>query len=189
MACCLKAPSHYLNQCWLMISEVLWHSPDSNFTENRYLAVKWVWNLLIWDCSQIPQGPMNWYHLSHMAFNWSQIIQSLNITNMPSNFLFCFFPLYYFRVPINPPTKTTHLYHNNFTHALFVNNTNKTNTAYKFQTSTSSLLLLFLFNTSPLGPFGRKIADYIFKCIFFSEKDWISVEISLQFVPRGSTDQ
>ena len=34
MACCLMAPSHYLNQCWLMISEVLWHSPDSNFTEN-----------------------------------------------------------------------------------------------------------------------------------------------------------
>ena len=34
MACCLTAPSHYLNQCWLMISEVLWHSPDNNFTEN-----------------------------------------------------------------------------------------------------------------------------------------------------------
>ena len=26
MACCLAAPSHYLNQCWLIISEVLWHS-------------------------------------------------------------------------------------------------------------------------------------------------------------------
>ena len=34
MACCLPAPSHYLNQCWVLISEVLWHSPDSNFTEN-----------------------------------------------------------------------------------------------------------------------------------------------------------
>ena len=32
MACCLTAPSHYLNQCWLIISEVLWHSPESNFT-------------------------------------------------------------------------------------------------------------------------------------------------------------
>ena len=28
MACCLTAPSHYLHQCWLMISEVLCHSPD-----------------------------------------------------------------------------------------------------------------------------------------------------------------
>ena len=34
MACCLMAPSHYLNQFWVMISAVLWHSPDSNFTEN-----------------------------------------------------------------------------------------------------------------------------------------------------------
>ena len=25
-ACCLTAPSHYLNQCWLIISKVLWHS-------------------------------------------------------------------------------------------------------------------------------------------------------------------
>ena len=27
MACCLMAPSHYLNQCWLIISEVQRHSP------------------------------------------------------------------------------------------------------------------------------------------------------------------
>ena len=26
MACCLTAPSHSLNQCWLIISKVLWHS-------------------------------------------------------------------------------------------------------------------------------------------------------------------
>ena len=31
MACCLMAPSHYLNQCCLFISEVLWHSPESYF--------------------------------------------------------------------------------------------------------------------------------------------------------------
>ena len=28
MAYCLTAPSHYLNQCWLVISKVLWHSSD-----------------------------------------------------------------------------------------------------------------------------------------------------------------
>ena len=27
MACCLKAPSHYLNQCWLLINKDLWYSP------------------------------------------------------------------------------------------------------------------------------------------------------------------
>ena len=28
MACCLTAPSHYLNQCWLIISKVMWHSQE-----------------------------------------------------------------------------------------------------------------------------------------------------------------
>ena len=33
MACCLTAPSHYLNQCWLIISSnVYWHSSEGNFT-------------------------------------------------------------------------------------------------------------------------------------------------------------
>ena len=31
MACCLTASSHYLNQCWLIISKVLWHSSQGNF--------------------------------------------------------------------------------------------------------------------------------------------------------------
>ena len=30
MACCLKATSHYLNQCWV-INEVLWQASESNF--------------------------------------------------------------------------------------------------------------------------------------------------------------
>ena len=32
MACCLTAPSLYLSQCYLLIFEVLWHSPESSFT-------------------------------------------------------------------------------------------------------------------------------------------------------------
>ena len=34
MACCLMAPSHYINQCLLIISGVLWQSPEGNCTEN-----------------------------------------------------------------------------------------------------------------------------------------------------------
>ena len=34
MACRLIAPSYYLNQCGLLISEVSWHSPVSSFTAN-----------------------------------------------------------------------------------------------------------------------------------------------------------
>ena len=32
MACCLTAPSHYLNGSRLIITQVLWHSTESNFT-------------------------------------------------------------------------------------------------------------------------------------------------------------
>ena len=60
MAWCLTAPSHHLNQCWLIISEVLWHSRDSNFTKNNSDIYCWnEFNLLIWDCSQIPQEPLS----------------------------------------------------------------------------------------------------------------------------------
>ena len=32
---------------------------------------------------------------------------------------------------------------------------------------------------------GRYFADDIFKCIFLNENDWISLKISLKFVPKG----
>ena len=34
MACSLTAPSDYLNQCWIIISGVLWHLHESSFTRN-----------------------------------------------------------------------------------------------------------------------------------------------------------
>ena len=39
MACCLTAPSHYLNQCWIRISEVLRHLPGSNFTASAQTII------------------------------------------------------------------------------------------------------------------------------------------------------
>ena len=38
MPCCLTAPSHYLNQCWFIISEVLWgqfHRKYSIYTSSK----------------------------------------------------------------------------------------------------------------------------------------------------------
>ena len=32
MACCLMTTSHYLSQCWLIISEIQWHSYVDNFS-------------------------------------------------------------------------------------------------------------------------------------------------------------
>ena len=34
IACSLMLPSHYRGKCWLIISEVLWHSHENNFTIN-----------------------------------------------------------------------------------------------------------------------------------------------------------
>ena len=68
MACCLTAPSHYLNQCWLIICEVMWHSHESKFSaqatnlwkefENctfkitaTFLRGQWV--KLFWPCNTI----------------------------------------------------------------------------------------------------------------------------------------
>ena len=43
-ACCLLVPSHYLTQCWLLISEILRHSPKSNFTSSgQAMAVYYQW--------------------------------------------------------------------------------------------------------------------------------------------------
>ena len=41
MAWCLTSPSHYLNHCWLIITEVLWHSAGGNFTENAHDIFHW----------------------------------------------------------------------------------------------------------------------------------------------------
>ena len=41
MACCLPESSHHLNQCGLIIGEVLWHSPVGNFTENAQYIYPW----------------------------------------------------------------------------------------------------------------------------------------------------
>ena len=41
MACRLTAPSHYLNQCWLLISKVQWHPSESNFTRDTTTISHW----------------------------------------------------------------------------------------------------------------------------------------------------
>ena len=44
MAWCLTAPSHYLNQCWLIISKAEWHSSKGKFT--RYTSAINHWNCM-----------------------------------------------------------------------------------------------------------------------------------------------
>ena len=45
MAWCLMTPSHDLNQCWLIISGILWNSHRTNFTASTQDTsfIKWEW--------------------------------------------------------------------------------------------------------------------------------------------------
>ena len=80
MACCLTAPSHYLSQCWLIISEAQWQSPDGNFTRdasaiNYYNQLE---NYLTKISFKSPRGQRvkyNWYnHIISVSSNlWTHI--------------------------------------------------------------------------------------------------------------------
>ena len=41
MGGCLTAPSHYLNQCWLIVSKVEWHSSKGKFTGDASAINYW----------------------------------------------------------------------------------------------------------------------------------------------------
>ena len=41
MACCLTAPSHYLNQCWLIIRKAQWYSSEDNFRSDISATNHW----------------------------------------------------------------------------------------------------------------------------------------------------
>ena len=59
--CCLMSPSHYHNQCWLIISEVILAFTWRQFHGKcpRYLSLIWDWKWFILDDSYISQGPMS----------------------------------------------------------------------------------------------------------------------------------
>ena len=58
MACCLVAPSHYLNQCWLIITKFQWHSSEGNFTIDILVSSHWTLleNYLSKICFRSPVG-------------------------------------------------------------------------------------------------------------------------------------
>ena len=57
MACCLAAPSHYLNQCWL-ISKVPWYSPQGTAIKKFEDTNQWnkIENLIYKITSRSPKG-------------------------------------------------------------------------------------------------------------------------------------
>ena len=60
MACCLTAPSHYPNQCWLITCEVEWHSYKESSQELPQPSItEIIWKIKFLNVIQICQGPMS----------------------------------------------------------------------------------------------------------------------------------
>ena len=53
MACCLMAPSHHLNQCWLIISVSHWYLAEGNFTD---ISCVWKLDYIIENTATSPRG-------------------------------------------------------------------------------------------------------------------------------------
>ena len=64
MACCLRVPNHFPNQCWLIISNFLGHSSEGNFL--WYTSAIDRWNLL----------ENHWFWIS-FEFPMSQLVNCL----------------------------------------------------------------------------------------------------------------
>ena len=67
MVCCLMAPSHYLDQCWLTNKSVLWYSPDSNFPWSAMKLTHWGQDKM----AAISQTPHS------NAFSWMKMVEFL----------------------------------------------------------------------------------------------------------------
>ena len=63
MACCFTAPSHYLNQCWLLISEVLWCSHEHYSDVTMSVMASQITGVLI-VCSNVCSGADHRKHQS-----------------------------------------------------------------------------------------------------------------------------
>ena len=68
MACCLTTPSHYLDQCWLIVKEIVWHSTGSNFTGSwwRYAHGDFSALLALWPVNSPQKGTV----MQTLMFLW-----------------------------------------------------------------------------------------------------------------------
>ena len=68
MAWYLTAPSHHMNQCWQVMSQVLWHLPENNGHRKRwkYLSLICLWKLVIKD--YIRFSLCQWVNIIHTGY-------------------------------------------------------------------------------------------------------------------------
>ena len=91
MACCLMAPSHYLNQCWLIMSKVQRHSSEGNFTIDTSAINHWIYleNYLSKISFKSPRGqwvnrsndPSQTTYITKISYQLASLRQYLSITS------------------------------------------------------------------------------------------------------------
>ena len=83
IACCLTAPSYYLNQCWLIIKGFLWHSLKSGFTQVIirlicYICLTFVWRLQFYSFYN-KLDRLSGYGVSHVKDGRNRLIYNTGI--------------------------------------------------------------------------------------------------------------
>ena len=74
MACWLMVPSHYLNQCWLIINQVQWESPEGNLQGIPQLSITKIrLKIIKWKFHSNFQGVNGlWFHVASLSHKkWS----------------------------------------------------------------------------------------------------------------------
>ena len=69
MACCLTVPSHYLNECWILIREARWHSSESNSTLSNQGTILYEFLIYIFKIMATPPRGQ-WVNSGYHSGSW-----------------------------------------------------------------------------------------------------------------------
>ena len=171
MACCLTAPSHYQNQCWLTIKGDLWHSLESNFTRSpgeinpQHVFRNYTFEIT----STSPRDGLKWFMMMSSNGNIFRITGPLcgEFTGHGE------FPTQ------RPVTQSFDVFFD------LNKRLSKQPWGWWFETPSWSLWRQCNVSTLRQRQNDRLFADDIFKRIFLNGNIKISNKISLKFVPTG----
>ena len=85
------APSHYLNQCWLIISGVMWLSPEISFTVSAQATFLYneYGNCIFNIAAHISKGPMSEKSCMEMYFQFRNFCSSIFLMSFIMNWYIC----------------------------------------------------------------------------------------------------
>ena len=69
-----SAPSHYLNQCWVIVNWTLRNKLQWNFNQNAKLFTKCIWKYRLRNGSHIVQGEISEVKRTYKDLKWLQLV-------------------------------------------------------------------------------------------------------------------